>query len=602
MVDPPSVRRPPTAALAVVLTLLAAAPAAQGAEKIVVLESPDRTPAAETAERERKLGFEADQTYDRVLDGFAADLTPRQVARLEADPEVADVIPVRTFRATAVTEALDGDYVPAGVRRITQLERGQAREQASGAVAVLDTGVDLDHPDLDVEPGENCIARGAPPDDDDPDGHGTHVAGTIGAKNDGTGVVGVAPGTKLYAVKVLDRNGRGTSASLLCGIEWVLRHAAAKNITVANFSLGGHGPYSTCKTDYEHQAFCRLANAGVTPVVAAGNSGADFAAPATRELPAAYREVLTVSAIADTDGRPGGEGPACGVADDTAAPFSNYATKAADENHLVAAPGTCVASTRRGGGAPYAVMSGTSMATPHVAALVALCKGEAGEPGPCAGLTTPQVIARMRVVSAWSSFTGIAGRRFGPLAVISDPRVETPPVVTYPEEEPRATSPAKPAPAPAPRPAPAPAPTPPPAARPAPHPPRPAIPSAPPRAATPDTPGAATAAERRPSIRLKTPRLATLLRRGLTLRIACPDDCSGIVRLTVSQKDARKLKIRGTTLGRARVRREGTVRLKLSQEVRSALRRTRRVQVRLRAEIDLPERTVKSSKTLTLRR
>ena len=104
---------------------------------------------------------------------------------------------------------------------------------------MIDTGVDLTHPDLNVVHGTSCV-KGNPKANDD-NGHGTHVAGTIAAKNNGSGVIGVAPGTTIYAVKVLNRFGSGTWSQVICGIDWVTANSAKLNIKVANLSLGGTG-------------------------------------------------------------------------------------------------------------------------------------------------------------------------------------------------------------------------------------------------------------------------------------------------------------------------------------------------------------------------
>ena len=105
------------------------------------------------------------------------------------------------------------------------------------------------------------------------------MAGTIAARNNGSGVVGVAPNTKLYAVKVLNSSGNGTASQVICGIDWVTANASSLGIKVVNMSLGGGGPpVQSCSTttDAEHKAICRSTEAGVTYVVAAGNSGWDF--------------------------------------------------------------------------------------------------------------------------------------------------------------------------------------------------------------------------------------------------------------------------------------------------------------------------------------
>ena len=233
-------------------------------------------------------------------------------------------------------------------------------------VGVLDTGIDLDHPDLQaiVKGGINTVNPVKSADDDN--GHGTHVAGIIGALDNGQGVVGVAPGARLWAVRVLDNNGVGTWSSVICGIDWVTANAGT--IEIANMSLGGGGSddgnCGLSNNDVLHQAICRSVARGVVYVAAAGNNGVDAAG----FVPAAYDEVVTVSALADYDGQPGGEGRATCAnygGDDTLASFSNYG---ADVD--IAAPGACIRSTYRGGG--YATMSGTSMASPHIAGVVAL--------------------------------------------------------------------------------------------------------------------------------------------------------------------------------------------------------------------------------------
>jgi subtilisin family serine protease len=242
---------------------------------------------------------------------------------------------------------------------------------------VIDTGIDLSNPDLNAVDGTNCVGSGPAQDDD---GHGTHVSGTIAARNDGSGVVGVAPGTRLHAVKVLDNQGSGTDAQVICGIDWVTATRTdsdpTNDIQVANLSLGGlggdDGHCGRVDNDFLHQAICRSVAAGVTYVVAAGNGSEDAAGYS----PASYDEVITVSALADSDGRPGGLGgsPGCRAdQDDTLADFSNFG---ADVDLI--APGVCILSTapkqsvafgRTNG---YGVLSGTSFAAPHVAGAAAL--------------------------------------------------------------------------------------------------------------------------------------------------------------------------------------------------------------------------------------
>ena len=120
------------------------------------------SPVAETATRERRQGFEAEHVYGRAVEGFAAELSPGQVARLEADPEVAAVVPDRRIETTGALAP--GEPVPpAGVRRVGPASKRDARGASGARVAVIDTGVDLDHPDLDVASGANCVSPATRP-------------------------------------------------------------------------------------------------------------------------------------------------------------------------------------------------------------------------------------------------------------------------------------------------------------------------------------------------------------------------------------------------------------------------------------------------------
>jgi subtilisin family serine protease len=297
-----------------------------------------------------------------------------------------------------------------------------AHESSTAAVAVLDSGIDFSHPDLNAVDGINCIEPGRPAIDDN--GHGTHVAGIIAARNSGSMVTGVAPGTRVVSVKVLDARKSGRLSQILCGIDWVTANARALGIRVVNMSLGAGGSSDgncgNSNGDAEHRAICRSVASGLHYVVSAGNGGGDLA----REIPAAYPEVLTVTATSDSDGVGGGSGaaPGCksGERDDQYATYSNYANSSADAAHTVAAPGTCILSDRAGGGTT--TYYGTSQATPHVAGTVALCL-ENGGSGPCNGLSPSRVIARIRNDAAAAASRGhgflgdptrpVSGRYFG---------------------------------------------------------------------------------------------------------------------------------------------------------------------------------------------
>lgn len=358
------------------------------------------------------------RTYNRALSAYSARIPERQLARLRADPRVAFVAPDLPVAAQGRV-ALNGDTVPTGVRRIEAVTGATARQASDVNVAVLDTGIDLDHPDLNVRAGKNCMAEGVAPDDDN--GHGTHVAGTIAAANNGRGVVGVAPGTAVYAVKVLNSAGSGNVSNLLCAIDWVAANGSRLNIRVVNMSLAvspssNDNNCGRSNQDPLHTAICNATAAGITFVAAAGNQGGDVANVA----PANYPEVLAASAMVDSDGSPGGVGgvSCTGRADDRAMNTSNYAVARTELDHLLAAPGDCITSTAPGGG--YSVKLGTSMASAHLAGAVALCIGD-GAPGPCAGKSPAEIIRQMRsdaaARAAASPGYGFAanGRSYGPL-------------------------------------------------------------------------------------------------------------------------------------------------------------------------------------------
>jgi subtilisin len=450
-----------TAAVVGLLVLFAAlgagrAAAATDSPYIVLYKRSVPSVTNETNGLERKGGFKSNRRWSHAVKGFAARLSSAQVKALKADPQVVSVSADRTITALDTAPLAAGETVPSGISRIEAATANTTQEASTAAVAVIDSGVDLANPDLNAVPGTNCITPGGSTQDDN--GHGTHVAGTIAAGNAGSGVVGVAPGTKLYSVKVLGAAGTGTVSSLICGIDWVAANAKAENIQVANMSVGSAGPVPTScavTTDPEYAAICRAIGAGITVVAAAGNSAVAFDG-ARVTVPAAYPEVLTVTAMNDSDGLPGAVGgaPACRTieVDDTVARYSNFAATSAGAAHTVAAPGTCITSDARGGGT--AVLSGTSMATPHVAGSVALCIGSATHAGPCAGLTPAQIIAQMRSDAAAHAaaapafgFAGdlarpAVGRFYGSL--VWDGWVPAPPPPPAPAEEPAPAEPTVP--------------------------------------------------------------------------------------------------------------------------------------------------------------
>jgi subtilisin family serine protease len=280
-------------------------------------------------------------------------------------------------------------------------------------IAIVDTGIDLKHPDLNVQPiaPVNCLASTDQYYDgtnNDAYGHGTHVAGLAGAKDDTIGVVGVAPGARLWPVRVLNSVASGTYSSQICGIDYVTAHA--DEIEVANFSQVSVSPHKddgNCgytKDDPMHRAICRSVAAGVTWVMGAGNSAFDISTNYV-DAPMGYDEVINSTAMADANGRPGGGGSiTCrkGEVDDKQASFSDWVTTAADIAHTIAAPGVCLNSTWKGG--TYSVQSGTSMAAPMVAGTVALCmasgacmhEGDSLAGTPATRFTPAEVIQKIR--------------------------------------------------------------------------------------------------------------------------------------------------------------------------------------------------------------
>jgi len=334
---------------------------------IVVLR--DDADAQNIAEaHSRRLGAEVTSVYEHALQGYAAKIPSARLSELKADPRVQFVEPDRTAVAF-------GQTMPTGVNRVDG-DTGSPTakidgidERVNADVAMIDTGINKTHPDLNVAGGRNFATFFAPSNNyEDGHGHGTHVAGTIAALDNGYGAVGVAPGARLYGVKVLSNSGTGYQSWIINGIDWVTAHA--NTIDVANMSLGGSGTDGSCGSNAYHKAICNSVAAGVTYTVAAGNNNADL----QTFVPAAYNEVLTATAASDSDGISGGTGaaPSCrtGEKDDYAATFSNYATLA-DQDHTIAAPGVCIYSTWKNGG--YNTISGTSMASPHIAGTAALC-------------------------------------------------------------------------------------------------------------------------------------------------------------------------------------------------------------------------------------
>jgi len=210
-------------------------------------------------------------------------------------------------------------------------------------VGVIDTGIDLSHPDLkaNIKEGYNAIYPWKSPNDDN--GHGTHVAGIIAALNNSIGVVGVGPKIDLYAIKVLNASGSGYLSDVIEGLDWAVKNG----MQVVNMSLGTDQDVQTF-----HDAIKNAYNAGVTIVAAAGNSGGAVT------YPAAYPEVIAVSATDENN------------------QIASWSSRGPEVD--LAAPGVNIYSTYKG--STYKTLSGTSMAAPHVTGAAALIidKGKCG--------------------------------------------------------------------------------------------------------------------------------------------------------------------------------------------------------------------------------
>ena len=350
-------------------TSASAAPPGGGAYIIVFNDNVNANAAAPTIARAH--GLQTGFVYEHALKGMSAVVPAGRLAALENDPRVAYVVEDKVVTLAAQT-------TPTGIQRIfadgnSNLDIDSTDDyRVDVDVAVIDTGVDFEHPDLNVVGGVDCTVSsgGGPPwsrsyycsstegtGGDDDHYHGTHVAGTIAAIDNDIGVVGVAPGARIWAVKVLDSTGSGYESGIVAGIDWIAAHGG---IEVANMSLGGSG-YS----QPEYDAIQNAVNNGVAFAVAAGNDNSD----AANYSPAAFDNVLTVSALADFDGTPGGNGsPTCRTdQDDTLADFSNWGSSV-----QIAAPGVCILSTFPIEQGEYGTISGTSMASPHAAGALAL--------------------------------------------------------------------------------------------------------------------------------------------------------------------------------------------------------------------------------------
>jgi len=334
---------------------------------IVTLKESVTDPAQAAAELARQHALTLGPIFRAALKGFGAFVPAARLAALSKDPRVAAVERDQIFRAFAAFPISTGvDRVDADASATAQIANDGGTVDVD--IAIIDSGIQTNHPDLNVVGGRNFATFfGSNTSYSDGYGHGTHCAGIAAARDNGpnsggTHVVGVAPGARLWAVKVLGNNGSGYTSWVIAGVDWVTDKTKHPPIEVASMSLGGGNSPSLL------DAIARSVNSGVTYVVAAGNSNTDCqnTSPANSTSPG----VITVSALADYNGQGGGGAAATTSygADDTFASFSNYGT--GDNGVDMAAPGVDILSTWRNSG--YRRQSGTSMATPHVAGAAAL--------------------------------------------------------------------------------------------------------------------------------------------------------------------------------------------------------------------------------------
>ncbi|MBY4603309.1 subtilisin AprE [Bacillus rugosus] len=273
------------------------------------------------------------QKQFKYVNAATATLDEKAVKELKQDPSVAYVEEDHIAHEYAQS-------VPYGISQIkAPALHSQGYTGSNVKVAVIDSGIDSSHPDLNVRGGASFVPSETNPYQDG-SSHGTHVAGTIAALNNSIGVLGVAPNASLYAVKVLDSTGSGQYSWIINGIEW----AISNNMDVINMSLGGPSGSTALKTVVD-----KAVSNGIVVAAAAGNEGTSGSS-STVGYPAKYPSTIAVGAVNSSNQR---------------ASFSSVGSELD-----VMAPGVSIQSTLPGG--TYGAYNGTSMATPHVAGAAAL--------------------------------------------------------------------------------------------------------------------------------------------------------------------------------------------------------------------------------------
>ncbi|MCX6216012.1 S8 family serine peptidase [Spirosoma sp.] len=267
---------------------------------------------------------------------FLAHLTESEVQKLRQDPSVAVVEPDRIM---SMCNCVDVATTSTLTWNVKQTGYGRGDLQPTKTAWIIDTGIDLDHPDLNVDTNRSRSFVSGQTSADDENGHGTHVAGVIGAKNNNIGITGVASGATLVSLRVLDDEGEGRLSGIIQAVNYVAQNGKAGD--VVNLSLGGEGTSAALD-----RAITQAANIGILFAIASGNDGknSDNYSPARVN----HANVFTVSAMDSKN---------------QFASFSNFGSSVD-----VCAYGVRITSTYKDG--KYATLSGTSMAAPHVAGLL----------------------------------------------------------------------------------------------------------------------------------------------------------------------------------------------------------------------------------------
>ncbi|HYK05040.1 MAG TPA: S8 family serine peptidase [Thermoanaerobaculia bacterium] len=224
--------------------------------------------------------------------GFAAELTDDEVATLRASREVRWIEPVVERHAFDFARNLKGQTIPYGIVALSARQAAAGFRKGVVNVAVIDTGIDYNHPELKAiyAGGYNVFTKTNDPMDDH--GHGTHVSGTIAAADNNLGVIGVAPNVRLWSVKMLNAGGSGESEGMIAALEWVMKKKQEiGGRWVVNMSLG-----SDQQSEAEREVFARVADEDIIVVAAAGNAST-AGNPAPVAFPAAYPNVLAIAAV-----------------------------------------------------------------------------------------------------------------------------------------------------------------------------------------------------------------------------------------------------------------------------------------------------------------